>query len=289
VPLTALAAESPDMNGEREDDPRDGAAGATAETGDASDASEPGEPGDDLRKLVRKLQQLADPRSAFQAAQVPVGAAWRSVTGEEPRVQVTIAVLTAIGLMLALPERVANHPRWLPGLAVLLLIGVFVAKSTRLERRARVLRIASLSLIAAMSVSNSASATRLILDLVRAEGIRDPTQLLLTGGAIWLTNVIVFGLWYWEFDRGGPVERAAGTQPYPDFVFPQMTNPELAPADWEPGFVDYLYVSFTNAMAFSPTDVMPLTRPAKSLMAAEAGLSAIAILLVAARAVNILS
>lgn len=251
------------MNSESDDDPRDPEAGATAETGATGES---GEPGDDLRKLMRRLQQLADPRSALQAAHVPVGAAWRSVTGEEPRVQVTIAVLAAIGLMLALPARVANHPRWLPGLAVLLLIGVFVAKSTRLERRSRVLRIASLSLIAAMSLSNSASAARLILDLVRAEGLRDPTQLLLTGGAIWLTNVIVFGLWYWEFDRGGPVERAAATQPYPDFVFPQMMNPELAPADWEPGFVDYLYVSFTNAMAFSPTDVMPMTRWAKLTM-----------------------
>jgi uncharacterized membrane protein len=274
------------MNGESGDDPRDGTAGAAAETGDTGES---GDLGDDVRKLVKRLQRLADPRSALQAAQVPVGAAWRSVTGEEPRVQVTIAVLTAIGLMLALPQRVANHPRWvLPGLAVLLLIGVFVAKSARLERRSRVLRIASLSLIAVMSLSNSASAARLILDLVRAEGIRDPTQLLLTGGAIWLTNVIVFGLWYWEFDRGGPVERAAGTRPYPDFVFPQMTNPELAPPEWEPGFVDYLYVSFTNAMAFSPTDVMPMTRWAKLTMLTQSLISVITLVLVIARAVNIL-
>jgi uncharacterized membrane protein len=274
------------MNRHSDDDPRDGTAGAAAETGDMGES---GELGDDLRKLVKRLQKLADPRSALQAAQVPVGAAWRSVTGEEPRVQVTIAVLTAIGLMLALPQRVANHPRWvLPGLAVLLLVGVFVAKSARLERRSRVLRIASLSLIAVMSLSNSASAARLILDLVRAEGIRDPTQLLLTGGAIWLTNVIVFGLWYWEFDRGGPVERAAGTQPYPDFVFPQMMSPELAPVEWEPGFVDYLYVSFTNAMAFSPTDVMPMTRWAKLTMLTQSLISVITLVLVIARAVNIL-
>src|SRR5258708_19901700 len=113
-----------------------------------------------------------------------------------------------------------------------------------------------------MSLSNATSGARLIVDLVRAEGIKDPAQLLLTGGAIWLTNVIVFGLWYWEFDRGGAVERAAGTQPYPDFVFPQMTSPELAPPDWEPGFIDYLYVSFTNAMAFSPTAPMPIPRSA---------------------------
>jgi hypothetical protein len=139
-----------------------------------------------------------------------------------------------------------------------------------------------------MSLSNAASGARLIVDLVRGQGILDPTRLLLTGGAIWLTNVIVFGIWYWEFDRGGPIERAAGTQPYPDFVFPQMTNPELAPVDWEPGFVDYLYVSFTNAMAFSPTDAMPMTRWAKLTMLAQSIISVITLVLVIARAVNIL-
>jgi uncharacterized membrane protein len=112
---------------------------------------------------------------------------------------------------------------------------------------------------------------------------------LLTGGAIWLTNVIVFGIWYWEFDRGGPLERAVGSQPYPDFVFPQMTNPELAPADWEPGFVDYLYVSFTNAMAFSPTDTMPMTRWAKLTMLLQSLISVVILVLVVARAVNILN
>jgi uncharacterized membrane protein len=244
---------------------------------------------DELRGLMRRLERLVDPRAAVHAAEGQVGAAWRSATREEPRVQVTIAILAAIGLMLALPSRVANHPRWvLPGLAVFLLIGVFVAKAGRSERRSRALRIVSLSLIAVMSLSNATSAGRLIVDLVRAQGIHDPSQLLLTGASIWFTNVIVFGLWYWEFDRGGPVERAAGTRPYPDFLFPQMTSPELAPPDWEPGFVDYLYVSFTNATAFSPTDVMPMTRWAKLTMLAQSAISVTTVALVIARAVNIL-
>ncbi len=191
--------------------------------------------------------------------------------------------------MFALPTRVANRPRWvLPGLAVVLLIGVFVAKSTQSQARSRWLRIVSLSLIAVMSLSNAASAGRLIVDLVRGEGIHDPAQLLLTGAAIWAANVIVFGLWYWEFDRGGPVARAAGDRPYPDLLFPQMTSPELAPADWEPGFIDYLYVSFTNATAFSPTDVMPMTRWAKLTMLAQSAISIVTVALVIARAVNIL-
>jgi uncharacterized membrane protein len=198
-------------------------------------------------------------------------------------------VLGAIGLMLLLPERVANRPRWvLPGLAVLFLIGVFVAKSARSTRRTRELRIASLLLIGVMSISNATSAGRLIVDLVRGDGIRQPSQLLLTGASIWFTNVIVFGIWYWEFDRGGPVARAAATQPFPDFLFPQMTSPELAPPDWEPGFVDYLYVSFTNATAFSPTDVMPMTRWAKLTMLSQSAISVVTVALVIARAVNIL-
>lgn len=244
---------------------------------------------DDLRRLLKSLERFADPRTAVRAAQDQVGAAWRSVTREEPRVQVTIAISVAIVLMLLLPSRVANHPRWiLPGLAVVLLIGVFIAKSTRSEKRSRTLRLVSLSLIGVMSLSNAISAGRLIVDLVRTEGVRDPSQLLLTGASIWFTNVIVFGLWYWQFDRGGPVERAAGIEPFPDLLFPQMTSPELAPSDWEPGFIDYFYVSFTNATAFSPTDTLPMTRWAKLTMLSQSAISVVTVALVIARAVNIL-
>jgi hypothetical protein len=112
-------------------------------------------------------------------------------------------------------------------------------------------------------------------------------HLLLKGNAVWLTNVILFGLWYWLFDRGGPVRRLGADPPPPDFQFPQMENPELAAPGWRPHFVDYMYVSFTNSIAFSPTDAMPLNRWAKLLMLFEATLSALVILLVAARAVNI--
>ena len=113
------------------------------------------------------------------------------------------------------------------------------------------------------------------------------SHLLLKGGTVWLTNVILFGLWFWLFDRGGPVARLEANQPPPDFQFPQMENPELAAPGWRPHFVDYMYVSFTNSIAFSPTDAMPLNRWAKLLMLFEAALSALVILLVAARAVNI--
>jgi uncharacterized membrane protein len=256
------------------------------EGGDALDANVTP---DELHGLLRRLERLVSPRSAAEAVGERLGPAWARVTQEEPRVQVTIAVLVAVGLIAALPARVANRPRWvLPVLAVLLLLGVFIAKSVRSRRRTRALRVASLLLIGVMSIANAGSAGRLIVDLVRGKGIRDPTELLLTGAAIWLTNVIVFGLWYWEFDRGGPVERAAGTSPYPDFLFPQMSTPDFAPPEWEPGFLDYLYVSFTNATAFSPTDVMPMTRWTKLTMMAQSAISVVTVALVIARAVNIL-
>ena len=114
-------------------------------------------------------------------------------------------------------------------------------------------------------------------------------QLLMSGGVVWLANAIAFGLAYWELDSGGPVARALAAEPRkPDFQFPQDENPHLAREGWAPRLLDYFYVSLTNAMAFSPTDAMPLTRVAKTLMAAESSLSAITVLLVAARAVNIL-
>ncbi len=114
-------------------------------------------------------------------------------------------------------------------------------------------------------------------------------QLLASGGAVWLTNAIAFGLAFWELDCGGPVARALATQPRkPDFQFPQDENPQLARDAWAPRLWDYFYISLTNATAFSPTDSMPLTRSAKALMAAESMLSVLTVLLVAARAVNIL-
>ena len=131
-------------------------------------------------------------------------------------------------------------------------------------------------------------ARRLAGRSLRRPASRD-AQLLVSGGAVWFTNAIAFGLAFWELDCGGPVARALATAPRkPDFQFPQDENPQLARDGWAPRLWDYFYVSLTNATAFSPTDAMPLTRPAKALMAAESTLSAVTVLLVAARAVNIL-
>jgi uncharacterized membrane protein len=147
-----------------------------------------------------------------------------------------------------------------------------------------------IGLLGLVWVFTAASVVVLVLSLVSHSAVHiTGRQLLLSGGVVWLTIVIAFGLAYWELDSGGPVARALATaRSNPDFQFPQDDNPQLAREGWAPRLWDYHYVSLTNAMAFSPTDAMPLTRPAKTIMAAESTLSAVTVLLVAARAVNIL-
>jgi uncharacterized membrane protein len=244
----------------------------------------------ELHARLTRLEGLVDPgRRAVESIGAHAMPAWRRVTRGEPRLPVTITIVVAIGLIAALPARVANHPVWLlPGLAGVLLVGILITNPKRVDHPSQTLRIASLVLIGVMTAANAASAARLVNDLVQSQGIRDPTKLLLTGAAIWLTNMIVFALWYWEFDRGGPVARSRGLRPHPDFLFPQMTSPDLSPEDWEPSFVDYLYLSFTNATAFSPTDVMPLSRWAKLTMLVQSVISLVVVALVIARAVNVL-
>ena len=215
---------------------------------------------------------------------------WLRKTAGEQRFPVTLVIIAAIVLQIELPKKFAMQPQWvLPGLEAVLLAGLVIANPKRLCRESRVLRTASLVLIAVISFGNVWSAVRLVDELVKGTAGNSPGPLLLTGGAIWGTNVIAFALWYWEFDRGGPVARAVNPRPHPDFMFAQMQSPELAPPDWEPNFLDYLYLSFTNATAFSPTDCLPLSRWAKMAMLAQSAVSLITVALVIARAVNILS
>jgi hypothetical protein len=148
-------------------------------------------------------------------------------------------------------------------------------------------RTVALTLVGVVSVGNAAALSALIGSVLSGHE-RNGTELLFKGVTVWTTNVIAFGLWYWGFDRGGPIRRREPDPPPPDFQFPQMENPRLAEPGWHPRLFDYMYVSFTNAIAFSPTDAMPLTRWAKALMVVEAAASAMTVVLVAARAVNIL-
>jgi uncharacterized membrane protein len=276
-------------------EPAANAADPNAGKGDRTGGGKGGDGGhvdDDRESLLGKLDELISLRGLKHAEQSLVGhvvPAWRRQTPGERRTAVTVAIVIAIGLIIALPPRVENRPRLLlPGLALLMLVGLVVANPGRLERRSKWIRWASLTLIAVISIANAASGARLVVDLVRSRGIRNPGELLATGAAIWLTNIIVFSLWYWDTDRGGPVARAGADEPLPDFLFPQMQNPEFASLDWEPLYIDYLYLSFTNATAFSPTDVLPLSRWAKLVMMLQSMISIVTVALVIARAVNVL-
>ena len=147
-------------------------------------------------------------------------------------------------------------------------------------------RTVAMALFGVVSVANAFLLVAVVASLVNG-GVRSGGELLLEAGVVWGTNVITFGLWYWAFDQGGPIRRREANPPPPDFQFPQLENPQLAAPGWYPRLADYVYVSFTNSIAFSPTDAMPLSRWAKSLMLAESAVSALTVLLVAARAVNI--
>ena len=220
------------------------------------------------------------------AARIP---GWLKPGKGEERWPVASAILLAIALQVFLPDRLTIGPRWiLPTLEGALAIGLTLANPRRIDRRSAALRAASVTLIAVTSLANGWSSYELIRGIIEGHVGKSAGPLLSSGVSIYVTNIIVFALWYWEWDRGGPVARAQAERSYPDLLFPQMTEKDLAPEDWRPVFVDYLYLSYTNATAFSPTDVMPLARWAKFLMLAQSAIALATVGLVVARAVNIL-
>lgn len=216
------------------------------------------------------------------------------------------SVVVVAGLQLLMINRFALGGRWLaPALELALVIPLSAATAWTQDkaRRAsedhhwhrvaqwrRAIRATALILTALITVMNCASLLQLIAALLGSGAKADGHSLLLDAANLWVTNVIAFALWYWSMDRGGPAARGVTIKEVDDFLFPQMTLDQSARAQpWSPGFVDYLFLSFTNATAFSPTDTLPLTARAKLLMMAESGISLLTIALVAARAVNILN
>lgn len=216
--------------------------------------------------------------------------AWRRDTPGESRWPVAIAIIVVILLQgLAFPDALTLASRWLlPLLELLVLLGLIIAKPQRLEKRSRAYRAGSLVLIGMLSVANGWAAALLVVGLVKGHFGDDAGPLLITGGAVWVTNVIAFAIWYWELDRGGPIARAHAVDLEPDFLFAQMTMDDPHLRDWEPRFLDYLYLSFTSSTAFSPTDTLPLSRWTKMLMMVQELVSLITVALVIARAVNVL-
>jgi hypothetical protein len=207
----------------------------------------------------------------------------------DPFWQAQLTAVAAIALYLALPEKLTVGPTWLlPSLEGVLVVGLIVAMPNPAMQYSPWRRHFALALISLVSAANLASLLLLVHYLLKG-GKAGGHALILSGVVLWVTNVLLFALWYWELDRGGPVARVLDKNALPDFVFPQMNDARWAPDGWTPGFVDYLYVSFTNATAFSPTDTMPLTQLAKLLMMVQALASLVTIGLVVARAVNILA
>jgi hypothetical protein len=202
-------------------------------------------------------------------------------------VQLALALIIVIQLTLA--DQVSVGPTWLaPSVEAVLLVALIVIAPARATEERPGRRMVSMVLIAVVSAINVTSLGLLVHHLVQG-GDATGGALVLSGTKLLLTNVLLFGVWFWELDRGGPVVRFADPDALPDFGFPQMDNAQLAPKGWRPGFLDYLYTSLTNANAFSPTDTMPLTHAAKVIMAVESVSSLVTIGLVLARAVNVLA
>jgi uncharacterized membrane protein len=214
-----------------------------------------------------------------------VGAVERWLPFWEPQ----LVVACAIALQLSLSKKVTIGPSWLfPALEGALLIGLVIASPHPNVRHSPLRRRVAIGMIAFVSAANIASLVLLSRSLLHG-GKENGRALILSGVVLWCTNVLLFSLWYWEFDRGGPAARAVGEEQFPDFLFVQMDKTQFAPKNWRPQLVDYLYLSFTNATAFSPTDTMPLTPTAKVLMTGQSIASLITVALVVSRAVNILS
>jgi uncharacterized membrane protein len=208
---------------------------------------------------------------------------------DEPYWHVQLAVLVAIFLQLELSNRLTVGPKYIIAVFEILLVLALAISAKRSQKTIlRLRRIMAIVLIALISVANITSLVLVIKNLFSTNQVSGK-ELIISGLAIYLTNIIMFGLWYWELDIGGSQEQSVNVAPV-DFLFPQMTAKDdiVSLKGWNPTFLDYLYVSITNASAFSPTDTMPLTHRAKALMGLQSTVSLITIALVAARAVNIL-
>jgi uncharacterized membrane protein len=199
------------------------------------------------------------------------------------------AIALAIALNLVLADRLTIGPVWLvPAVEGVLLLMLVVMAPRRASEPYAAARRFALVVIGLVTVTNVVSLSLLVRYLVDG-GKTGGHALIVSGVVLWATNVLLFAVWFWELDRGGPVSRFNEPGVLPDFQFPQLENPKLAPANWRPGFGDYLYVSLTNATAFSPTDTMPLTQTAKATMAMQSITALLTVGLVVARAVNILA
>jgi len=217
------------------------------------------------------------------------------VSGEspigEPRwpLAVTLSVFIALNITVRvwLPNEGAVRVPWLlPAVEVALLVVLFSYDEHDVRLRARRLRKVTLALVILLVLAALWATAVLVYDLVKGIGVtQSATKLLAAGGLTWLGNNLAFALLYWLIDSGGPLARSRNSTPV-DFAFTQQLSPELSPEGWRPVFLDYLHLGFTNATAFSPTDVMPLSHRAKYMMLVQSTIALALFGLIVARAVN---
>jgi uncharacterized membrane protein len=202
----------------------------------------------------------------------------------EHRWPALIAIVIAVVFYALLPPNIEVIPRWIvPLAAALLLIPLTILNPQRFTRETAWSRWMSIGLAFGLALVNQVEVVTIVRELL--QGSSNASLALLTALQVWVTNVIAFGLIYWELDRSGPFARRMGSATAsPDFRFPQEDS---GPTSWQSGFFDYLYFSLSNQMAFSPTDAMPLTSRAKALMGIQAFTGYVLLALVIARAVNI--
>lgn len=206
----------------------------------------------------------------------------------EPRWPVAITAITVLYLLTVLPWRIRVFPIWVPYVGVIALI-VPMAAINLAAAKTRWLRAERATVLFFCAIAEGTTVTalaRLLGAMVRGSREIGGNQLLTSSVAAWVMNVLTFSLLYWQIDRGGPASLASHTRP--DWLFPQEGAREKAPPDWQPTFVDYLYLAYSTATAFSSTDVLPLTPRAKMLMMLESAISLVTTVAVASRAINIL-
>lgn len=204
---------------------------------------------------------------------------------------VATAIIVVAGLHVALPARYRVQPAWLVPVVVLaLLVVLIIGDPGRIDRQKRWLRMATGAVIAVITLANVLAAVRLVVEILTNNKLfaNHPGGLLAAGAVVWATNVIAFGLWYWDLDRGGAAARAHHPYRNPAFVFPEMQHSDFVPGAWVPRFVDYLSLAFWTATAISPTDISAIRPWAKLLMMLEASCSIVLAALVIARAINVL-
>jgi uncharacterized membrane protein len=208
----------------------------------------------------------------------------------EPRWPVALTILAVLGLLVVLPARIRLFPAWFVKVAAIatLISLAAIPLSGATARWRRIERTIVLFFIAIVGSGTLAGVASLIREMVMQSKAIDGLQLLSSSVGIWISNILTFSLLYWQIDRGGPEARMNDAGKRPDWLFPQTGVPEDVPPDWRPTFVDYLFLAFTIATAFSPADALPLTSRIKIVIMIESSISLTTIVVIASRAIGIL-